>query len=230
MLSGDVDGARRISTELSGLPSGTNLAPPMEFFDGDWQAAEAHIRRDRERARAAGDRFNECGLERWLAQALRLAGDSEQAGNVLGDGLEVVASGGHRLLEIWFGLDLALLAAEAGRVQEAAAHLERARGRMRAGEEWRGLAGRVALAEGAIQAAAGDLTAAGPLVDRAVEIFRRYSVPWDEAEAHLFWGRARLQAGDVSGATNDFKLAADIYRRCTAGEGWLERIADQLGP
>lgn len=50
---------------------------------------------------------------------------------------------------------------------------------------WRGLNGRLALAEATSLALAGDHEAAGAQYERAIEVFRRYQLPWDEAEAFL---------------------------------------------
>lgn len=55
-------------------------------------------------------------------------------------------------------------------------------------------------------------------------IFRRYRVPWEEAEALSYWGRALVYRGDKEGAAEKFQTAIDIYRRHGAGRQWIDLV------
>lgn len=92
-------------------------------------------------------------------------------------------------------------------------------------EDWRGVAGRLALSE-AVVAAAGDPRDGEGRFEEAVEVFRRFHVPWDQAEAFLLWGRALRQAGDHARAIECLDAATEIYRRMGAGPAWLERVQE----
>jgi hypothetical protein len=90
-------------------------------------------------------------------------------------------------------------------------------------EDWRGLAGRHALAEAVILAAEGSLSAAAGRFQHALDIFRGHGLPWEEAEASLLWGRALRRAGDWRRADELVDAALGIYRRCGAGSPWSDR-------
>ncbi|MGI8550102.1 MAG: hypothetical protein ACR2PL_04765 [Dehalococcoidia bacterium] len=92
------------------------------------------------------------------------------------------------------------------------------------GEDWRGLAGRVVLAEAAVLAADRQHEPAATRFEQASAIFRRYSLPWDEAQAYEVWGGFLLQVGEREPAEAKFDAAVAIYRRVGAGERWLERV------
>jgi hypothetical protein len=63
--------------------------------------------------------------------------------------------------------------------------------------------------------------------EKATEIFRRYHVPFEEAEALYYWGRALNASGDHDRANHKLDAANEIYRRCGAGERWVERVEAQ---
>jgi hypothetical protein len=64
-----------------------------------------------------------------------------------------------------------------------------------AGENWRGLAGRVALAEAISAAAMGNCEVAEHAFDQALAMFERWALPWSQADAPSPWGRAIAAAG-----------------------------------
>jgi tetratricopeptide (TPR) repeat protein len=224
ILSGELDEGRQIAIQASGLLVGENLLPPLELWDGDWETAVARLHAARDQARERGDRYNEAGVGQWLAEALRLRGDHEQAKAVLEETLLLALEAPDVSREVPLRLLLAIARVEQDRLEEAQEHLHRACELMQGDEDWRGLAGRRALAEAVLAATGGE-----PSDDRfqqAVEVFRRYHVPWDEAEAFLLWGRALSRAGNASGARDRLDAAADIYRRIGAGQAWLERAKE----
>jgi tetratricopeptide (TPR) repeat protein len=95
---------------------------------------------------------------------------------------------------------------------------------MASGEDWRGLAGTVVRAEAVVAAAAGRFEDAEAEFEQSTEIFRRYQVPFEEAEALYYWGRALNVSGDHARASEKLDAAIAIYRRCGAGERWIDRV------
>jgi hypothetical protein len=58
----------------------------------------------------------------------------------------------------------------------------------------------------------------------AVEIFRRYTCPWEESDTFYYWGCALLAADERARAEERFAAAIAIYRRLGAGPQWIDRI------
>jgi len=116
---------------------------------------------------------------------------------------------------------------------------------MAQGEDWRGLTGRVALAEAVHAAAVGSplagvqagasardaltrLQEAEGHFQQAIETFRRYTLPWDEAEAFEIWARTcrRFYGGRSRRSFIAEKLnsARAVYERIGAGQPWIDRL------
>jgi tetratricopeptide (TPR) repeat protein len=140
-----------------------------------------------------------------------------------------VVDGGARYFEMWIRPDLARTRAEIGDIQAARQHLERCRDIMSRGEDWRGRAGHVALAEASVLAEEERAHDAGQMFDEALETFRRYKLRVDEAEALHQWGRSLVRAGDRSGAVAKLEAALEIYRSHGAGPALLKRIEMDIG-
>jgi class 3 adenylate cyclase/tetratricopeptide (TPR) repeat protein len=220
-VSGRLAEARTTLTHAPELPIGAWLAPPLEFWEGNWAEAGRRFAEERQRARVTGNRWEECALGRWLAEASHLAGDDVSAQRFRKEALALEPDA---LLEAWLRIDAALHWAEAGDGGAVRAHLERARHLMTPVDDWRGLAGRLALAE-AVACSACDPAGAETAFSRAVDVFRRFHLPWEEAEALRLWGRALLHAGEPQAADARLQAAAEIYERCEAGRPWLDRLA-----
>jgi tetratricopeptide (TPR) repeat protein len=124
---------------------------------------------------------------------------------------------GHRTL-------LALIYATTNRPKLAYEHLARCREIVGNGEDWRGSIGLVARAEAVVASAEGKYEDAEAQFERSVQIFRRYRVRFREAEALHYWGRALNASGEHSRANEKLDAAIEIYRRCGAGERWVERV------
>jgi hypothetical protein len=77
---------------------------------------------------------------------------------------------------------------------------------MRANEDWRGLAGR-------LQLGAAALTVAERCTTLANEHFRRYHLPWDEAQALYCWGATLIKSGDRKAGDRRLNAAATGCRR-----------------
>ena len=118
--------------------------------------------------------------------------DVVEAEDVLGRALELVA-GQHRPSEALVASDLAVLNANLGRKEEARAALRQSRSAFAAQQDWRGLAGRLDLASAALAASEGRNDVADRHFKEAVTVFRRYRLPWDEAQALECWGTTLIK-------------------------------------
>ncbi len=230
VVAGDLPGARRDRAEASGLVLGTSLAPPLELWAGDWAAAEAALRAERGGTEAEmRSRWEWYGLALWLAQTVRLQGDHAQADGLLDTVVGALADRGVRPMEVAARLDLALGRLEQGDMAGARAQLERIRAVAERIEEWRGLAGRVALAEGVLAWSGRDAGEGEARLAAALEVFRRFRLPWEEAEAWLWQSRLRAGAGDATGAAAGLDAALAVYDRLDAGPAWVERARSVAG-
>ena len=117
-----------------------------------------------------------------------------------------------------------------GNPERAHSHLTRCREILGNGEDWRGLAGKVARAEAVVAAAEGKYDDAETQFEKSVQIFGCYHVPFEEAEALHYWGRALNASGEHARANEKLDAAIEIYRRCGAGERWVERVEADRPP
>jgi len=131
--------------------------------------------------------------------------------------------------ELNTGSLLAEIYAEMGHPEQSHPHLTRCREILGKGEDWRGLAGVAERAEAVVAAAEGKYDDAEAQFEKAVEVFRRYHVSFEEVEALHYWGRALNASGEHGRANEKLDAAIEIYRRCGAGERWIQRVeADRL--
>jgi hypothetical protein len=159
----------------------------------------------------------------------RALGRRSAAEILLRENLGVCIEGPHVPLELHTRAELASIYAESWRPELAHPHVARCREVLAAGEDWRGFVGHVARAEAVVAAAETRFDDAQSEFVRAVEIYRRYQVPFEEAEALHYWGRALIAAGNRGAALDRLGAAAEIYRRHGAGERWIEAIqADRM--
>ncbi len=218
--------AGAIAGNLAETAPGDVSRSTVAFWRGDWEEQEALWSSLRDGGLRAGNRLTEGTYSHWLARFYRARGDPTQAEEMFEAALEVGAEGRFLAFEMLARPDLALLYVETGRLEEARAQLARCGEIVAQGEDWRGVAGRVALAEAALAAAEGDPEAAGPQFETALDIFRHYGLPWDQAEAFHLWGRACAAAGRRyrPRALEAFDAAIDVYRRHGAGQCWIDCV------
>jgi predicted ATPase/class 3 adenylate cyclase len=220
-LAGDLAEARRVYGELG---TARYAAPYLAMSEGRWEEAAESWRQQREDDRRRGNRRDEWMVTWWLAMAHRFAGETAAAEALLEEVLTIGVDGGQVPAEIWARRELALVLADSGRVEAAEAHLGRCREIMAGGEDWRGLTGRVASAEAAVLVARNRFEEAEAHFTAALESFRRYTLPWGEAEVLHRSGLARLRMGDRRGAVEKLGASAEVYRRCGAGANWIEPV------
>jgi tetratricopeptide (TPR) repeat protein len=225
-ITGQLTEARRL------LDQGEESAPELAWhlrawtalFDGKWERAERIWTGILDWFSNAGARAEGFNFFPSLAWARRLVQKYSDAEALLLSALAICGGDTLRTVEMVNRPELTLLYADTNRHEEAKPHLARCREIMAAGEDWRGLAGHVARAEAVIAAADGDLGGAEARFDNAIRIFRRYQVPFEEAEALYYWGHALLSASDSQRAGQKFDAAIDIYQRHGAGARWIERV------
>ena len=147
-------------------------------------------RRPRIATTASGDRLDGTLNLYWLGRVRRLLAAHEAAEAALAEGLAVALQGPQIPAEVLLRAELALLAADSGRLEAGRAELGRCQEIIRTGEDSRGLSGRVALAAGLLAAADGRRGEAGEAFAASVETFHAYACSWDEAEARSLWAKA----------------------------------------
>jgi len=157
-----------------------NVPPIMDFFLGDWEKAETGLKR--------------IGLAQshWLCQLYI------EQGNIIGakahlretaNWADARGAKGLELVELVPRALLAVVTAMEGELEEAETHLHRAKGILSNGEDWRGLAAQVHLAEGIVTTAEKKWQEAEEAFKKALEIYRQYPFPYFEAKCRFEWGQ-----------------------------------------
>jgi class 3 adenylate cyclase len=154
--------------------------------------------------------------------AARLQGRAQEAHDLLTRCLET--PGTDLVFPMCARAELALVCSELGKPDEAVPHLAAIRDLQAKGEDWMGRTGSLALAEGVIAGARGDLAIAEEHFGHAIHSFQRHRSVFDEAEALYFWGRVLTDTGQRGRALEKFDGALGILRRIGAGSAWLERV------
>lgn len=230
-FTGEVSALRQSVQDCVALPAVPTGRGLLGWTDGDWQSAADGFRSRIAFWRNVGSSYAIVIGQRFLVRILRALGDLEGAEAAAREWLDATLRGGAVKLEIPARAELALLFAETHRLAQAEAHLQRCREVLSAGEDWRGIGGRVRLAEAACAAANGNCDDAEAHFAGAAATFRELTLPWDEAETFEVWARAcrRFHRGRGRQSFVDGKLqsARAIYERIGAGQPWLERLAQQ---
>jgi hypothetical protein len=210
--SGKLAEARQIAASLD---HGTLLERMLLYWSGEWEQADAAWTTAGDRDASAGDRLDGTINAYWAGRVRRLSAAYDPAKTTLANGLAVAVQGPQVPAELMLRAELALLAAERGQVDEGKAELARCQEILRCGEDWRGLAGRVALAAGMLAAAEDRPKEAAEAFAAAAQTFRGYACCWDEAEARCLWARALpAEAGSQR------EIATRLYRSIGAGHRW----------
>ncbi len=225
IASGDLAQARRIWEEAD--LSSSFVATNWHVATGEFEQAEIRVAKDLEQARRAGSRREEGVYAHLSARIRQILGDlagAERVGRIAAEGKRPAAG------ELHSRSFLAGISAEMGNPERAHEHLTRCREILGNGEDWRGLAGKVARAEAVVAAADRKYEDAEAQFEKSVQIFRRYHVPFEEAEALHYWGRALNASGEHGRANEKLDAAIEIYRRCGTGERWVERVETDRRP
>ena len=221
---GEMEAARRHLVDAKPTWITHSLQPVLDLWDGDLDAVDALAARTLGTSRRTGNRWDEWASRQLAARVCGLRGAWDRAVELLDAALAIVVDGGARYFELWVRPDLARALAEAGRVDEAREHADRCRAILSGGEDWRGRAGTIAIAEAVVLAHEGRAADAERVFAEGRAVLGRHGLPVDEADLLHQWGRLLAKAERLD-------EAAELYRRHRAGRLWLERVAaDQRLP
>jgi class 3 adenylate cyclase len=236
-MTGDLAEGHRTLQEVT-RPDGTATkyaAPYIALWEGRFDDARSHWVAQRDQERRLGNRRDEWIALNGLATLAGVEGAIDDGLAAHRECLELAIDGRHRIFELRTRSELALALADAGSIDEARSQIEQCRtianptnGSDAAGEDWRGVAGRIALAEAAVLVRQGRLEEAGPYFAQAIDRFGEAHVVWDEAGARHRWGKA-LIATNPTRAIEELAAALEVYRKHGAGTPWIERaLSDKL--
>lgn len=224
---GDVDAARRELPDARGAWISHALAPLLDLWDGEWDRLEATARSVLSASQRSGNRWDEWASLHLLGQVHLRRGDPARAVAALQDALAIVVDGGAVYFELWVRPDLACALTATDDLTGAQAQIDRCRAMLDRGEDWRGRAGAVALAEGIVLAAerrdeAADRYAA------AEQTFRAHGLVLPLASALHHWGVFLIASGDPQAAREKLTAADQLYVQHGAGAAWREPVAAAL--
>ena len=171
---GDLAAARRLLPDAKPTWITHSLKPLVDLWDGEWDAVAALAARTHATSRRTGNRWDEWASRHLAARVGHLRGEPEPAVALLEDALGIVVDGGATYFELWVLPDLARALAALGRLEAAREHADRCLAIVDAGEDWRGRAGVVALADAVVLAHEG----------RADDAERRFSDAHGVLERH----------------------------------------------
>lgn len=155
---------------------------------------------------------------RWRASAIR----------ALQEGLTMSCDGQQVPAEVMVRAELSRVLAvdgDAAHVDEARRHLARCDDILAGGEDWRGQAGNVDLAQGIVAAACGDHEQAGAAFGSAVERFETFRLPWWRAHTIQAWAASLREAGRAAEAAEMRHAARTVYEELGAHERWRREVA-----
>ena len=134
----------------------------------------------------------------------------------------ILVSGGATYFELWVLPDLARVARRAaGGSGTLACTWPAARRSSARGEDWRGRAGMVGVADAVVAAAEGEPDSADRAFAAALEVLRRHRLAGEEADLLHQWGRT-LELPER------LEEAAEAYRGHGAGRLWIDRVEADL--
>jgi DNA-binding CsgD family transcriptional regulator len=229
-LAGDISALREaVAGRPAGLAPVNNIpaftAAFLFWWEGRWEEADRELT-PTVLFKASNSTF--ILTSRWLLRLHRVMGRAGEDMAELEESLQKVTRFGAVKSELPCRAELAIACVARGRLDEAEQHLLRCREVQAKGEDWRGIAGRIALAEAVYASALRRNEDAESHFEHAVEVFRSMSLPWDEAETYELWARsgAKFLRGRYRQALVAEKLgrARAVYERLGAGQPWLDRL------
>ncbi len=200
------------------------LEGQLALYAGLWERARDILGDGVTRMRKAGARAPLSHYLIWLARVAMANGELIRAESLLREGAEIASAAHAQLFEMFFRPELASIYTRMNRPNDAKINLDRCQEIISAGENWYGLAGHLARAEGEFAASQHDWISAVRSLERAILNFREYRLPWEEARALEARSKAAAQQGDSQTAFNEIDAALAIYREHGAGQPWVDRV------
>jgi len=207
-----------VSAEMAQLSAyAENVPPIIDFFLGDWEKAETGLKR-----------FG-LDLSHWLGQLYIEQGNIIAAKAHLREWANRADARGAKGIELVSRALLAVVTAKEGELEEAEAHLHRAKGILSNGEDWRGLAAQVHLTEGIVTTAEKKWQQAEEAFKKALEIHKQYPFPYYEAKCLFEWAQmylSRNRSGDRERGMQLLDEALTIYQKIQAKK-MVEKVLAQ---
>jgi class 3 adenylate cyclase len=202
----------------------------LQIALGDWEVAERNLATEIEQSRSAGDLMRLLEGSSSLTDLCLTREQYDLAEPYVRDALEVSQREGYLGSAITWGARLVVILARTARLEEAQVLLDRCTD-LAKDEDWRGTAGRVALARSIVLSAQHKFGDAEATFEEALAVARRYGLPWDEAE--VLRERARMcldrgEPGDRRQALRRLDETIAIYQRLGAKRHLELVVADKI--
>ncbi len=194
------------------------------FYRGDWNSARKLAEQCLDGWIARGSLEMAIAVGFILVRLHRMQEEYALAKEVCEQVLSMATPHGDVASELRGTAELALICAIAGPTVEANRYLSRCREIVDGGEDWRGLGGYSHRAAGVYFSAVGESAKAGQCFATAIDVFHRFTLPWEEADTFCLWGRALSNANSPRSAEEKFDAAVEVYRRIDAPQLWSDRV------
>lgn len=198
------------------------------LYEGDWERAEELLDETREAMRAVGSRDLELVHAFFESIVLRTRGRFEREREVVAPAVAMSAESGALLFELHLRVESALMAFSSGRIEEGIEQAERIRARIPEHEDLYGLGGRTTLAAALAAQARGRAAEATYGFAAAMATFRRFGLPWEQAQAHQVRACLLAGRGETTASRRHLEAAAEIYRRHGSGARFTEKIDSEV--
>jgi tetratricopeptide (TPR) repeat protein len=195
----------------------------IAYYEGDWKAAANALEKALNSRRSIGAVWDELIALSHAVDLWRVTGDYPGAVAALERALSLCESD-DLYWDARLHSEAVVLYFDAARPEIAADHVRYCRKVVAAGEDGLGRAGSLWRAEAIVAALRERFHDSDHYFEKSIEICRRYSLPWEEAETPHYWGRALLQAGQSQRALEKLDAAIKLYRDHSGGQVWVDRV------
>jgi tetratricopeptide (TPR) repeat protein len=216
--TGEVKEARAVATRYP-IPPG--LEASLLFYEGNWEESLTLALSPQSPTGSIWD--DVAAPLTGQGHYLRISGQFERAEPLLRRVIEVCAE---QLVNHEFNArsGLILIYAELQLKDKVELEIARCREIIAATGDGRSRVGIMDRAEGLLAALNGNMADAESWLGNAIQIFKRYHLPFEEAETFNYWGHTLNAHGDAPAASEKFDAAIEIYRTVGAGQRWIERV------
>jgi len=238
---GDLPAAREVLSEWEGAESRHWL---LAYHEGDWERCVVLLRKEFDRARAAGQLFDVAACGCALGRIARIGNQRVEAEAILDESLQASLTSPDLPVELNIRIELAIINSDLGQFPQARAELQRCKEILDNGEDWGGHSGAfshtvalVKAAEHVLKFVSSDgrwhvaLRQRSVLLPEevaegfraAIEIFRRCHAPWEETASLLYWSQALFAVSQARESFQKFEAAFAIFDQI-ATPRWNARL------